>query len=56
VVGSLNHSLYSVRTTQSHDSVIEKAIQEERLKAAIAFRNGGMNYEEFKAYASELTF
>ena len=46
---------YSTRITKSHDQVITKAIQEERLKAAIAFRDGRVKYDEFKAYASELT-
>ncbi len=46
---------YSTPITESHDRVITKAIQEERLKVAIAFRDGRVNYDEFKAYASELT-
>jgi len=46
---------YSTPVTRSHDQVIRKAIQEERLKVAIAFRDGRVNYDEFKAYASEIT-
>lgn len=46
---------YSIPTAVTHQKVIKKATEEERLKTAISFRNRVVSCDEFKFRASNLT-
>lgn len=52
---SKGRQYYSFPTTETHQKVIKKAIEEERLKTAISFRNGVVSCDEFKSRANHLT-
>jgi len=52
---SKGRQYYFIHTTENHSKVIEKALEKERLKTAISFRNGEVAYDKFKFYADELT-
>jgi|GEM_PF-1621074 len=46
---------YSIPIPKTHEVVIKKAIEKERLEIAIAFRKEVVSYDNFKCYAGGLT-
>jgi len=48
IKGLKGHRYYAIPTTKANDLAINKAIEEERLSAAISFRNKVLPYDQFK--------
>jgi hypothetical protein len=54
-IDSKGNQYYAINTTDKHKKAIEKALQGEMLKKAIDFRNGKIDYNEFKDCAFRIT-
>ena len=52
---SKGHQYYIIRTPKNNNKVIGKALEKGRLKTAISFRNGTVNYDKIKYCADYLT-